>query len=171
MRRAWRKGTCVENFMNKAITLFLLFTSASFGQEFWNGARYGMSKAELETLFGSRLRVDRRLGLARDYMLATPEHFCGGYFEVGFIFFDEPGKGLAWVYLESQSGNPDGIIGQCVLRQITVQFGHPKATIPERGEYWFHHAFSRRWTVLWVQPKRVVIHYGRGRPSRYASFP
>ena len=152
------------------VSILLVLSSACFGQQLWNGTRFGMSKDELEKLFGSRLELDRRLGLSRDYMLNTPEHFCGGDFEVGFIFFDKPRNRLAWVYFESLSGNPDGIIGKCVLRELTKELGSPKIVgtpTPEDGEYWFHRLFSKRWTVLYIQPKRVVIHYGSKRPSRY----
>jgi len=98
--------------------------------------------------------------------LVAPEHLCGGEFEVGFAFL--PGKGLMVVSLESLSGNPNGTIGECVLSQLTKQFGRPKSTkLAPRlggGEYYqFYRLFSRRFTAVWTQPERVVIHYTWGR--------
>jgi hypothetical protein len=83
------------------VAILLLLSSACFGQQLWNGTRFGMSKDELEKLFGSRLELDRRLGLLRDYMLNTPEHFCGGDFEVGFLFSDKALASVSSMVLET----------------------------------------------------------------------
>jgi len=137
-----------------------------------------MSQAELEKLLDGRLKPIPVTG-NRDYVLTvapwvggadTPEHFCGSDFEVTFVFFNEPGKGLAWVALESLSGdNPE--VGPCVLRQLTKQLGRPtdwtpRYSVGHEQRYRFHRLFSRRWTALWIQPHRVTIQYARERPSQ-----
>ncbi len=91
----------------------LLAVSTCFGQELWNGARYGMSKQELGRLFPGRIKD---APYKRDAVLEsvpwtggvdTPEHFCGSDFAVFFVFFDvllnKPRKALAWVELASRS--------------------------------------------------------------------
>jgi hypothetical protein len=146
------------------LPIFLLLSSTCFGQELWNGSRYGMKKAELEKLFGSRLKPDRRSGQAtpRDYTLVVPEHFCGGDFEVDFTFLDEPAKGLIGVTFVGLSGNPDGVVGKCALEKLTSNFGQPKVRgTPESGQYEFQGWFSRRFTVLYIDAKKVVIDYLR----------
>jgi len=166
--------------MLKLLSVLFILSSPSFGQELWNGTRYGMSKAEVEKLFDGRLKANEYGNWA--YVLTmvpwvggadTPEHFCDSDFQVTF-FFDEREKGLAGVGLESLSGeNPD--VGACAVRQLTIQFGRPtdwsSPAAPGVHWYWFHRLFSRPWIVLCVQPHRVTISYGRQRPHRYSSFP
>jgi hypothetical protein len=146
--------------------------------------RYGKSKAELETLFAGRVAPIPAMKI-RDYRLKpvpwvggadTSEHFCDTGFEVTFVFFDEPGRGLAWVSLESRRADGPRV-GECVLGHLTVQLGRPTEWTPVgpfgpgEPQYWYHNLLSRRWTILWVQRQRVVIQYTRQRPHRYSSFP
>src|ERR1700694_3925730 len=133
--------------MLKLLSVLFILSSASFGQELWNGTRYGMSKAELEKLFDGRLKATANGN--RDYVLTMapwaggadrPEHFCDSDFQVTFVFFDERERALAWVGLESLSGeNPD--VGACALRQLTTQFGSPtdwsSPAAPGVHWYWF----------------------------------
>jgi hypothetical protein len=148
--------------------IFLVLSSACFGQELWNGTRYGMSVGELQKLFGSRLKPDLR----RPDIYSLTEHFCRADFGV-YFHFPVPDKGLDWIDFESLSGNAEGAIGECVLAQLTAKFGHPQ--LKERQEsgaeyrrvYWFGHRSSKQWEVLTIQDKRVNIHYQRERPPEH----
>ena len=152
--------------MNKALTWFIVLTSSCFGQELWNGARYGMSMPEFEKLFGGHLKLGFSNAEQRNYMLDTPENLCGGDFEVEVTFV--AGTGLQVVSLITRVGNL-GEIGSCVLNLLTKRLGHPKSRRLDGkyAEYQFYRLFSRRFTTLWIQPKLVQIGYTCGRPGNF----
>jgi hypothetical protein len=163
--------------MSKNLILLLVLSSVCFGQRLWNGTRYGMSAAELEKLFGSRLKHDPRPGFEREYTLGTPEHFCGGDFSVDFVFLDELDTRLSYVSLREPRAK--GAVGKCVLEQLAAELGQPKAIPPLPGsghdpteccEYWFHKRLSNRWTIVLLHAESIIINYTGQRPSRYASI-
>jgi hypothetical protein len=162
----------MPNVKPKFLVLFLVVPLACFGQELWHGTRYGMSKAKLQALFGPRLKAVTDSTSYVAYTLRDPERICGADFEVSFVFYE---GGLTMVNLESQSGNPGGAIGQCVLNQSIAKWGNPYwvVKVPARftgspaegadgSDYWFkYRRFSKGRLVLHINPKRVVIDYQR----------
>jgi len=118
-----------------------------------------MSKAQLTKLFGARLKEHPAFdGVLR---LDEPQPLCGGNFEVLF-FFDpqKPKAGLVGESLELEgSGNANGHVGDCLLRQFTAKYGKPVLPRPPSGEYYF--AGDR--VVLIIATTRVsIIYRGRG---------
>lgn len=165
-------SSCVSltNFKAKCLIVFLAVQITCLGQELWHGTRHGMSKAKLQALFGTQLaeKTNPRSFVAYT-SLRDSEHICGADFEVSFAFLE--GR-LSVVDLESQSGNPGGAIGQCVLNQYIAKWGNPYRVekIPaiytgsngDGADYWFkYRRFSRGRLVLHVNPKRVMISYFR----------
>lgn len=125
-----------------------------------------MSEAEVRELFGTRLKETPWPGI---FFVDMLEHYCGGDFEVQLNFFANPNKGLASVYLENRTGNPGGVIGNCVLDDITKKLGHPRTRKQIDGEeYSFGKQSSNLHTTLYTLTHRVVIIYeGRLPPGDY----
>lgn len=123
-----------------------------------------MSKAEVDKLVGPHLKQ----GISRSsFYLDSFEQTCGAEFRVDFHFFDEDSdkKGLGSVSLESQSGNPNGTIGNCVMSQLTAELGKPQTDKRNGpGFWWFGHRFFGARTTLFISPSRVFIGHERHRP-------
>src|ERR1700683_2634123 len=104
----------------KRLVLFLVLPLTGFGQQLWQGTRSGMSKLELQALFGARLKTATQ-DPSVPYILREPETICGADFEVYFIF---DGDRLTEVRLDSDYlGDPGIGIGQCVLKRFTTKYG------------------------------------------------
>ena len=148
---------------------------ACAGQEIWHGARFGMSRGELEKLFGAHLKPNGQWS----YKLDGDEHICGADFEVKFNLTGPPKDGLVSVLLESRVDNWDEVVGKCVLDQFIVKLGRPVKvmdyTYPSgEKDYWFGNWFVKGGTVLYIGPKRIVIRYSRPTHALhpwYSSFP
>src|SRR5262249_36207520 len=106
----------MTNLRAKCLTAFLVFPIACFGQQLWHGTHYGMSKAKLQQRFGARLKEENNYTLS----LQDPERICEADFKVDFRFNNDR---LSFVDLESQSGNPGGGIGECILNQFIAKYG------------------------------------------------
>ena len=152
--------------MIKGLILLTAFAHMAFGQQFWQGTRYGMSKAELKTLFGSKLKV-YELKPADGYDAYTAftvqQSFCGGTFEAAFIFVTEkPADRMLGVQLSASKGESAGTTGECVLKQYMATYGTPLTT--KKGflgnEYMF--AKARTTVELTINPETdlVMIKYG-----------
>jgi hypothetical protein len=163
----------------KVSILFLAFSVVCVGQPLWHGTRWGMSRAELEKLFGTRLKAgDGQFG----FNLYGDEQICGADFKVVFGFFNRsPAEGdrLGSVSLFSRSSDANGVIGKCVLDQFTAKLGSPlkvmdSLVVKGEKEYWFGNWFVKKGTVLYIGPTRVVISISRPTHARhpwYADFP
>ncbi len=111
----------------KAVLLLVLLCSAGSAQTFWSGTRPGMGKKQVKALFGRDLKVEQTKsepGYEGYTAYTMKREFCGGVFEVGFVFQAKADK-LISVTLVTGSNNSGGRIGDCVVRRYIADFGEP----------------------------------------------
>jgi len=148
----------------KVVFLILALSPGCFGQQFWRGTRYGMSKPQLKALFRAKLTPESKSQKGDAYSsLTMSESFCGGEFEARFIFI--PIKSVdqvMGVQLSTGSNNTAGTIGECVLMQYIAAYGDP-LTIKD-GFPGKRYMFAKGSTVveLMISPETdfVFIKYG-----------
>lgn len=153
----------------------MVLSSSCFSRDYWNGTKEGMSKAALMKLYGKKLKpYSFRQPVKPDpesweYSIDTPEVFCGGNFDVVFTFDEyKPKRGLVAVQLELEKGkNADGRVGDCVLKEYTEKYGHPRKRVEAQGPG--QYAFSGARVILYIFPGRVSILY-RGPGCRWWEF-
>ena len=113
--------------LKKASTLlFIVFLclniNIAYSQEIWKGAEYGMSRADVEKLFGKKLYPGNIPKPKPDLDYYSPykmrEDTCGGYVMIHFKFSIE--DKLKSIFIAGQ-----GVDGSCFIEQVKAMYGKP----------------------------------------------
>lgn len=89
-----------------------------------------MTKKQVRELFGQELKIEQTKsepGYDGYTAYTLKRKFCGGTFQVGFVFHAKVDKLLS-VTLVTGSNNTGGKICDCVVRHYMAEFGEPVAT-------------------------------------------
>ena len=147
------------------VCVLVALSSVCSAQKLWNGTRYGMSAAELQKRFGSRLETAAQ---ASDYGTGPEFHlkekFCGANFDVALLFIrGELADRLALVLMHGTGAAKAADLRACVVREYTSVYGPPLTR--ESQDAAIEHAFTRGNTTVFVtitQANDVYISYDVG---------
>jgi hypothetical protein len=132
------------------VTFLAVVCLQSPAQEFWNGARYGMTKGQLQARFGDQLEPSETKP-AEGYSAYTAyrmeTHICAAKFIAYFIFqARKPRDKLVAIMLSTKDDGPSKtLIATCVVEEFSAVYGRPvvKEETRSSGRYVFTRADTR----------------------------